>query len=102
MPSRPHLTTTGRGYGWTHQQAKAEACRRYRPGQPCVRCHQPMRVADPRTLHLDHTDDRRGYRGLAHPRCNTRAGQAKSVQARTGRTAPATAPQHGTKRSRNW
>lgn len=75
-PPRPARSTSERGYGHSHQQARAAALAHLarHPGQPCARCGQPMYVAQ--ALDLDHTDDRRAYRGLAHRSCNRRAGQA--------------------------
>lgn len=78
QPTPRGLTTAGRGYGWGHQQARAAALRRLRDGDPCTRCGQPMSRAEARLLDLDHTDDRAGYRGLAHAGCNRSAGQAKA------------------------
>jgi hypothetical protein len=37
-------------------------------GSPCVLCGGVM--DDPARMHLDHTEDRAGYRGFAHDRCN--------------------------------
>ncbi|SFO14354.1 Recombination endonuclease VII [Actinomadura madurae] len=81
--------TTSRGYGWRHQQARRIALANMEPGQPCARCGQPMSRAEP--LDLDHTDDRAGYRGLAHRSCNRSAGAAKG---NAGRAKPVT--------SRRW
>lgn len=41
-------------------------------GRPCPRCGRPMLPGQP--LDLDHTDDRGGYLGMAHARCNRAAG----------------------------
>ena len=57
------------------------------PGQPCARCGLPMYVW--MNLHLDHTDDRSGYLGLSHAKCNLRDGQRKTmaiIRARGGMT----------------
>lgn len=68
------MTTTERGYGWKHQQARTRALTALadNPGQPCHHCGQPMWPWQ--NLHLDHTDDRTNYRGLAHAECNTSDG----------------------------
>jgi hypothetical protein len=50
---------------------RARLLRQFRPGQPCARCGAPM--LDASDVHLDHTDDRRGYLGLSHAACNTTA-----------------------------
>lgn len=96
MPRRGP-TTTQRGYGGQHQAARAWALSHYQQGQPCTRCGQAMWETDPRSLHLDHSDDRTHYLGLAHPTCNTRAGQAKAMRGRQPIDQ-----QTETKRSRNW
>jgi hypothetical protein len=88
-------STTGRGYGWKHQQARADAIRNMQDGAACSRCGRPMRRSQAGLLDLDHTDDRAGYRGLAHRTCNRRAGQAKAIAHRR-----AAQPQHT--RSRDW
>lgn len=99
----PDQSTTGRGYGSTHQNARTDALKRLRQddGQPCTRCARPVWWAQRRLLDLDHDDDRTGYRGLAHRSCNRRAGQARSAQARRTRTQPAIERTSST-RSRNW
>lgn len=93
--------TTQRGYGWAHQRARAKALKDLADGQPCPRCGQPMWRSQARTLDLDHTDDRTGYQGLAHGRCNRRAGQAKAMRGRRARAAAVVAAQPA-RRSRNW
>lgn len=97
-------TTTQRGYGWTHQQARAAAIAHLRKtgAQPCARnCGKPVLPHQARHLDLDHTDDRTGYRGLAHRTCNRRAGQAK---AQANRRTRSTKPQRSTRTitSRAW
>ncbi|MEV6847625.1 endonuclease domain-containing protein [Actinoplanes sp. NPDC051411] len=96
------LTTTQKGYGWAHQRARQRALAAVEDGTACSRCGGPMWRAQARLLDLDHTDDRRGYRGLAHRACNRRAGQAKGMLGRTRATSvPSVTPQP-TPRSRNW
>lgn len=94
-------TTSSRGLGWEHQQARAEALRRLVPGTPCHHCGEPMdHTMD---LDLDHLTPRvyggaKGPRRLAHARCNRRAGQAIA-------TARRRATQHHVERvinSRVW
>jgi hypothetical protein len=43
---------------------------------PCTRCQYP--VTRDQLWHLDHSEDRSGYLGVAHARCNLQAGAAKS------------------------
>jgi hypothetical protein len=76
--------TTMRGYGWAHQKARDHAVAHMPDGHPCCRCGEPMYAHQ--RLDLDHTDDRTAYLGLAHSRCNARAG---AVRARV-RGAPPT------------
>lgn len=58
-------------YGGTHQATRRAAL----PdayGRPCSRCGRPM--LEGQALDLDHTDDRDGYRGFSHAKCNRSAG----------------------------
>lgn len=102
MP-RPGRTTTQRGYGYDHQQARTAALTHLasHPGQPCTRCGQPMYIDEAMYLDLDHTDDRTTYRGLAHRSCNRRAGQAVAQQRRRTRCAPRKRKQNAIN-SRAW
>jgi hypothetical protein len=79
--------TAERGYGTQHQRMRRYLLARWRPGDPCARCGQPMlhrwlidasgrRVS---AIDLGHTDDRRGYTGLEHRACNRRDGQRKTA-----------------------
>lgn len=94
------LSSTARGYGAEHRRARSKALKdlRRNDGQACARCGQPMWHADAALLDLDHTDDRTGYRGLAHRGCNRRAGQAVAA----GRRRRAPAPAVASPRSRAW
>jgi hypothetical protein len=69
------MTTTRRGYGWQHQQARAAYLRAW-GNRPCVRCGEAIAPGQP--VDLDHTDDRRGYNGIAHAACNRSAAGRKS------------------------
>jgi hypothetical protein len=60
--------TAGRGYGTGHQAKRAELLGRFQPGDPCAICGKPMFF--PRALDLAHNEDRSGWLGLAHARCN--------------------------------
>lgn len=107
MP-RGTTTTTQRGYGWAHQQARTHALHRMVDGQPCTRCAQPMYRSEAQLLDLDHTEDRTTYQGLAHRACNRRAGQAKAQARRRARTTTKRANTTNTRRaakpinSRRW
>lgn len=78
------------GYGWHHQQTRKQLLP-YAYGKPCVRCGKPMMQGQ--QLELDHTDDRAGYLGMAHMRCNRAAGARKVNAARRNKKDP---------RSREW
>jgi hypothetical protein len=76
MSQRP--TTAQRGYGYRHEQVRRALLARWQPGDPCARCGQPMwyrwmldrygrRVS---AIDLGHNDDRTGWTGLEHRRCN--------------------------------
>jgi hypothetical protein len=81
-------TTTQRGYGNMHQAERRRRLARYRPGDICAHCGQPM-TAWPlevarRFIDLPHNDDRTGYLpGLAHRSCN-RADGARRGNIRRG------------------
>lgn len=70
--ARTTRTTTQRGYGWTHRQARAAALAGLRDGAPCHLCGAPMYRTQ--QLDLDHNTTRTQYRGLAHSACNRRDG----------------------------
>lgn len=80
-------TTTQRGYGWEHQQARAHALRHLRDGDPCPFCGDAM--ARGMALDYDHYPPLAlgsgGVRRLAHATCNRRAGQAIAQQRRRTR-----------------
>jgi hypothetical protein len=60
-------------YGGEHQATRRALLSVAGPADPCWRCGRPL-GPDPSKVHLDHTDDRAGYAGLAHKRCNEQAG----------------------------
>lgn len=80
-----------RGYGYQHRKLRAVLVKDA-IGKPCVRCGMPMLQGQP--LDLDHTDDRSGYRGMAHMSCNRRAGAIKGNKMRR--------PRSRFRRSRAW
>ena len=84
MWTQPKASTTARGYGSQHQKARKAAAARHHPSDPCTRCHQPLGPMSP-DLHLDHTDDRRGYLGFACADCNRKAGARKGNRVSNGR-----------------
>jgi hypothetical protein len=82
MPTRRRSKdgTAARGYGAEHQAQRKQALAAFIPGQPCPRCGHSMWPGQ--ALDLDHTDDRAGYHGLAHARCNRSAGARKGNKLR--------------------
>lgn len=80
-------TTKQRGYGSQHQALRKRLLARWRPGDPCARCGQPMLyrwllMPDGRrvsAIDLGHADDRTAYTGLEHRACNRRDGQRKTT-----------------------
>lgn len=83
-------TTTQRGYGYGHVKILEAALARWRPGDLCAWCGQPMerrwmvnragkRVS---AIHLGHTADRSGYLGLMHAHCNTSEGASRGNRMR--------------------
>lgn len=80
-------TTTQRGYGWEHQQARARALKELRDGMPCPYCGEPM--SRDMCLDYDHYPPLAlgggGIRRLAHRHCNRRAGQALGQERRAAR-----------------
>lgn len=70
---RARGTTTTRGYGSTHQALRAKwatiiATRTV----PCARCGEPIPQGS--EFDLGHTDDRTGWIGPEHAKCNRSAG----------------------------
>lgn len=73
-------STTARGYGWEHQQARREALAQMPDGAPCPFCQRGM--SKDMRLDYDHYPPLAAGPGLArvrrlsHASCNRRAGQA--------------------------
>ena len=72
---RARGSAAARGYGKDHQDLRAELLPKA-IGQPCHFCGEPMLEGQP--LALDHTEDRNGYRGMAHLSCNAADGGRRS------------------------
>lgn len=65
-----------------HIEGRARALRTASPMDQCPRCRLPLGpdvYRNPRALHYDHRDDRDGYLGLSHDRCNREAGARKGA-----------------------
>ena len=94
--SKPKASSTARGYGREHRQARAAAVLRHDPASPCARCGHALGPMGP-WLHFDHNDARNGYLGFSHgqypcpvcgKRCNLRAGAAKGTRIQQGKNVP--------------
>jgi hypothetical protein len=77
--SRARGTTSSQGYGTDHQKLRRQLLATA-VGRLCTRCGQPIQPGQP--VDLDHTDDRRGYRGMAHRSCNRAAGGRRGAARR--------------------
>lgn len=72
-------STTEQGYGYPHQKERERIARRVERGtEACARCGNLIVPGTP--WHLDHADDRGGYLGPSHARCNEIAGRLKQIQ----------------------
>ena len=70
-----------------HRQTRAAWQRRIDAGPvPCTRCGQA--IVRGMRWHLDHTDDRAGYRGPSHAACNLRAAAKAGNRAQKARLRP--------------
>lgn len=78
------------GNGWAHQKLRAQLLP-HAYGKLCHFCKQPMLPGQP--LDLDHTADRRSYRGMTHSSCNRADGARKTNAQRRAVQDP---------RSRDW
>jgi hypothetical protein len=99
VKKRPHkFSTTARGYGSTHQATRRRYAALVATDQAkCARCGQPILPGEP--WDLGHTEDRQGYTGPEHARCNRAAGDVAS-QRRSA--APFTSPDGRLPWSRKW
>jgi hypothetical protein len=84
--------TTDRGYGWDHQQLREQWRPEVEAGRvdcAAVVCLMPSRRIRPgQEWQLGHTDDRSGYHGPEHRRCNESAGGRKGAQVVNARRTP--------------
>jgi hypothetical protein len=82
---RPKGSTTARGYGSNHQGTR----KRWKPivesgATLCVRCGLP--IIPGTRWHLDHRDDKLGYLGPAHARCNLAAAGRRGNEVKRSKT----------------
>jgi len=69
MPRRSGRSTSARGYGHVHQSLRKRWTLKVATGTVlCARCGEPITPWD--AWDLDHSDDRSGYLGPSHSRCN--------------------------------
>ena len=70
-----------RGYGADHRKLRARVARQVARGTVlCARCGLVIEPGTPWAL--DHTDDRAGYLGASHARCNNADGGRKGISRR--------------------
>jgi hypothetical protein len=98
---RPKRSTTARGYGSTHQATR----KRWEPVvesgyASCCRCG--FTIAPGTAFHLDHRDDKLGYLGVSHARCNLRAAGKRGNELMRARKALNAPPSSGRVASRDW
>ena len=73
--ARPKASASARGYNYRHRKLR-EQLLPSASGTACVRCGEPMLPGQ--ALEFDHNDERTGYLGFSHKRCNQRAGARKA------------------------
>ena len=88
--AKAKTSRTSRGYGVAHQAMRKAAIQALTDGDPCARCHGPMYRSQ--RLELDHNDDRTGYLGLSHRRCNQLAAAKKGGMVTSMRKRAKTQP----------
>jgi hypothetical protein len=111
-------TTAQRGYGHDHAKLRAALLARWRPGDPCARCGQPMwhrwlqvNGKQVSAIDLGHTADRTAYTGLEHRACNRgdgarrgnrRRGQRRAVSKQQAGSTAVTVTAPPLRTSRQW
>jgi hypothetical protein len=64
-----------------HREGRAKALASAKPTDLCPRCLLALGPIRPELLDYDHNDDRTGYQGLSHKRCNRSAGARNGAAA---------------------
>jgi hypothetical protein len=83
---KPKASRHTRGYGSVHDARRRQVTPLVNSGRAvCSRCGGPISPGE--RWHLDHSDDRRGYAGVAHAYCNLRAAGIKTAQLRNASRA---------------
>ena len=102
--TKPKGSMQSRGYGAEHAKLRREWKVKVDRGEvSCARCGEW--IAPTSKWHLDHNDDRTGYLGPSHVRCNLSAAayKAKAIQEHAGPTRRATLDRAASRRySRTW
>lgn len=76
VPDKP--SSYARGYGPEHQRMRIQWKTKVDAGGVlCCLCSTEIQPDEP--WHLDHTEDRTSYRGVAHRLCNLRDAQVRSA-----------------------
>jgi hypothetical protein len=79
-----NVSTTRRGYGWTHQRLRQQWTPRVMAGEcVCAKCGQPIHPGQ--QWDLGHTDHRDGYTGPEHASCNRSDGARRGNRMRSQR-----------------
>jgi predicted TIM-barrel enzyme len=77
-------STNARGYGAVHQAVREQFKALVASGLAvCARCGGPFSPGA--QFDLDHADDRGGYLGVSHSRCNRAAGARRGAAVASGR-----------------
>ena len=97
---RSTASTSARGYGTSHQAERKRWELVVESGYAsCVRCGLPIVAGT--GWHLDHRDDKLGYLGVSHARCNVRAA-AKLGNQRMREKRALVEPPSSRRGSREW
>jgi hypothetical protein len=98
---RPKASTTARGYGAMHQAERKRWAPLVEAGYAdCCRCGFP--IAPGTAFHLDHRDDKLGYLGVSHARCNLKAAAKRGNELMRARKALNPPPSSRRVASRDW